>query len=190
MRHLTRSLIIVGMLTSCATTPIATKQYLLRSDKLQQYTVTNNTTITGIGSIIIATYIDNLGLVLETANGEVRTAQSHQWAEPLRESIRTFLAQEISSKTGAVIRTRPNGNQQWQQQIDIRIDQLHGTATGQAKLVAYWSIIGDGEQQAISENKFTGTEPLTEDGYGSLVNAHINLLQQLSAEIAKTLSSS
>ncbi len=189
MRHLTLSLIIVGILTSCATTPTATRQYLLRSDKLQQYADTNNATIIGIGSITIASYIDNLGLVLETANGEVRTAQSHQWAEPLRESIRTFLAEEISSKTGAVIRTRSNGGQQWQQRIDIRIDQLHGTATGQAKLVAYWSIIGDDEQKAISENKFTRTEPLTEGGYGSLVEAHINLLQRLSTEIAKTLPS-
>jgi len=84
----------------------------------------------------VAPYIDGLGLVLETSSGEVRVARDHQWAEPLRESLRSFLSSKVSEESGQVIRAYNYGKVDWVQRIDIRIDELHGTANGDAKLVA------------------------------------------------------
>ena len=71
--------------------------------------------------------------------------------------------------------------------IDLRIDQLHGTASGEAILVAYWAIRDPIKRRVINEFEFSGNEPLAADGYPALVQAEKTLLQQLARKIASTL---
>lgn len=172
---------------ACASTVPTLQKYLLRSDTSNQYAVENASAVIGIGLVTVASYVDGLGLVLETGSGEVRTARDHQWAEPLRESLRTFLAREISAEVGREIRAQRSGETDWQRRIDIRIDQLHGTASGHAKLVAYWTIFDLGKRTVIAENGFVEIEALTDNGYSALVASHKILLARLAAAIAATL---
>ena len=175
------------LITACASPVPTVQQYLLRADHPSQYAIQSADSVVGLSRVTVASYIDGLGLVLETAGGEVHTARSHQWAEPLRESLRSFLASEISTQAGRVIRTQRSGENHWKQRIDIRIDELHGTTDGQARLVAYWSVTDSKQRTIISENGFVDTESLSGDGYESLVLAHKKLLRKLAAAIAKTL---
>ena len=118
---------------------------------------------------------------------EVRAARDHQWAEPLRESLRTYLAREISAQAGQVIRSQRGGETDWQRRIDIRIDELHGTAAGDARLVAYWTIFDLENRTVIAENGFVETEALADSGYGALVQSHKILLSKLASAISATL---
>ena len=182
-------LVFIAMLlgTACASTVPTLQQYLLRSDTSSQYAVQNASAVVGIGLVTVASYIDGLGLVLETRNGEVRAARDHQWAEPLRESLRTYLAREISAEAGQVIRSQRSGEVNWQRRIDIRIDELHGTANGESRLVAYWTVFDLDSRTIITENGFVETESLTDNGYGALVQSHKILLGKLAAAISATL---
>jgi uncharacterized lipoprotein YmbA len=180
-------LIAVLLATGCSSSGPTLKQYLLRTDTPSQYTLQDSTGVVGIGGIVVASYINDLGLVLETSNGEVRVARDHQWAEPLRESLRSFLSSKISEESGQVIRAFDYGKVNWSKRIDIRIDELHGTANGDAKLVAYWTIIDPAERTVLSESGFHETEPLGHDGYDALVQAEKKLLRRLASAISATL---
>ena len=121
--------------------------------------------------------------MLETEAGNIHSARHHRWAEPLRVSLRQFLASEIGQKTGqdVAIQGSRSGDQTL---IDLRIDQLHGTPDGAAVLVAYWKI-SNAEQQ--SSHQFSGRENLARDGYDGLVDAQKSLLVDLGAAIAASL---
>ena len=180
-------LVVILFATACTSSVPTLQQYLLRSDTSSQYAVENASAVVGIGLVTVASYIDGLGLVLETSNREVRVARDHQWAEPLRESLRTYLAREISAEAGQVIRSQRSGENDWQKRIDIRIDELHGTANGEAKLVAYWTVFDLEKRSIVAENGFVQTEALSESGYGGLLRSHKILLDKLAAAISATL---
>jgi uncharacterized lipoprotein YmbA len=176
------ALIAVG----CAGKTPELKQYLLRTETPGQIEQQAPAT-TGIGSLTVASYIDAPGLVLEASDVEVRAARHHQWAEPLRESLRRFLASEIAAATGRAVSSYEHRESNWKWRIDIHIDQLHGDADGSARLVAYWAVTNAGDLIVLSERGFSDSEPLSGEGYEALVRAEKKLLSKLAAAIAKAL---
>mgnify|MGYP001954521264 CR=1 FL=1 len=121
--------------------------------------------------------------VQETADGQIRPARNHLWAEPVQEGVRAFLAAEISAAYGRdILPLDPlaKGNI-----IRVRIDQLHGTLDGHAKLVAYWSLT-EGDQTLVAE-QFADTLPIGSDGYAALAEAQKSLLGDLARNIAAQL---
>ncbi|MBL4567771.1 MAG: membrane integrity-associated transporter subunit PqiC [Porticoccus sp.] len=180
--------LVALFLVGCSSSPVPSlNQYLLRTDTPVQFSQ-QDSVVVGIGTVTVAPYIDGLGLVLETGNGEVHIARDHQWVEPLRVSLRSFLSGKISKELGQPIRAYSYGKIEVSRRIDIRIDELHGTINGDAKLVAYWVIIDSDKQVVLSENSFIDTEALTRGGYDALVEAQKKLLDRLASGIAATLS--
>lgn len=135
-----------------------------------------------LGEIEIAPYINQSGLLLETGEGQVRPAALHLWAEPIHAGIHSYLSQEISRLYGREIATTAGAPAS----IAIRIDQLHGTLQGEARLVAYWWIQRGEEVDGLS--RFARSLPLAENGYAALAAAERELLSQLAAEIAAGLA--
>ena len=175
-------LAITLLLAACSSQPTSRATYLLRPDTQ----ITSRQKISGnpmyLGTLAVANYIDQPGLVLEQANGKIHTAKHHQWAEPLRVSLRQFLCAEISAEIGydvALQKPRtPQANR-----IDVSINQLHGDENGNAVLVAYWSIHtpkGTTEYQSSEQIALQG------DGYDALVSAERALLKELAQQIAST----
>jgi uncharacterized lipoprotein YmbA len=136
-----------------------------------------------IGRVEIADYIDQPGLVLETADGEVRAARNHLWAEPVYAGVRRHLTVNIARAYGRDI--LPNSLVKTPVVIDVHIDQLHGTNKGTARLVAHWWLRRDGEVESV--HQFAEEIPLAEDGYHALVVAEKALLTRLASEIAASL---
>ena len=180
-------LILIVFAVGCSVKAPQLKQYLLRTDAPGQIAGQGSASI-GIGDLTVATYIDEPGLVLASSNGEVRAARHHQWAEPLRESLRSFLANEIAAASGHAIGSLEHRASSWKRRIDIHIDQLHGNADGDAILVAYWSVIDASNRSLMSDRGFSDTEPLSGDGYDALVRAEKTLLSRLAVAIAATLN--
>ncbi|MBL4782350.1 MAG: membrane integrity-associated transporter subunit PqiC [Porticoccaceae bacterium] len=175
------------LVSGCTSTVPRLNQYLLRSDASSQFSVEQQSAVVGLGAVVVAPYIDSLGLVQEKSSGEVRAARDHQWAEPLRASLRVFMAREISAHTGQTIRAHDSGESDWQRRIDLRIDQLHGTASGEATLVAYWQVFDMAQRSVVSENGFAESQALGADGYEALVAVEKALLGKLAAAMAASL---
>jgi uncharacterized lipoprotein YmbA len=75
----------------------------------------------------------------------------------------------------------------WSYAIDVSVDQLHGTAAGDALLVASWRISRVGDGREIARHRFAEREPLARPGYDALAEAEIALARRLAAAIATSL---
>lgn len=178
---------LVFTLVGCTSTSPSYTQYLLRHDSNMASVTNNAEVVASIGRLEVATYIDSLGLVLETTDGKINVARYHQWAEPLRESLRQYLAAAIAQEAKVPVRFQKVTGSKESKRIDIYIDQLHGDATGHAKLSAYWIVTDVNRNAVVVEEQYSGREPLLSDGYSALVTAQKTLLQNLSKAISGSL---
>ncbi len=165
-------------------------QYLLRSGS-SVTAAEDRVAAIGLGNVSVASYLDQPGIVLESGDGTIRPARYHEWAEPLRESLRGFLATEIAAASGQPVRHRRYADDSWKRRvpllIDVHIDQLHGTASGEARLAASWTVTGNASAEPAAEHSFAATEALRNDGYAALIAAEERLLGRLAEAIAATL---
>ncbi len=175
--------LIICLLAGCAGQPPEHSSYLLRSDKLLETRELAFQADIHLGGLSVANYIDQPGLVLYLGDGKIHAAKYHQWAEPLRISLRKFISTEMSAHLGQDISPRPSAGKDGQR-IDISIDQLHGNDKGEAVLVAYWRI-SDGDK--VTSHQYAETVALTDDGYDSLVKAEVNLLEKLAVALAESI---
>ena len=180
-------IVLTALLVSgCGSQTVETPNiYLLRSNVDID---SGKESVSGIvlGRVEVATYIDQPGLVLDKGGAQIHVARHHEWAEPLRLSLRRFLALEISSLLNAPIAV--SGDRENATTINVTVDQLHGNNKGEAVLVAYWEIVTtEGDRNRF---RFSDTGRLEQDGYEALVLAEQSLLQKLSQEIAQSLKTS
>ncbi|MEM0954088.1 MAG: ABC-type transport auxiliary lipoprotein family protein [Pseudomonadota bacterium] len=185
MKRIGTSLLAL-LLVSCASAPVEPQYYLLRSDTQTVSRPLQPSADLAIGEVTIAPYIDQQGLVLQTQDGQIRAARYHRWAEPIPAAIISFLTLEVSAELGIDI--LPARISSADVVFGVRIDQMHGTAEGEAVLVAYWWITRGGELKASYQ--FAQAAPLSEDGYAALALAERKLLKQLASRIAASLHSS
>lgn len=177
-------LLLIVLLAGCASQAIPPTYYLLRSDQDLQTSALSTSKEYSLGTVEIAAYLDQPGLVMETANGEIRPASQNLWAEPIYDGVRNFLATEIAQASGEeLLPTKLNKNTTV---VNIRIDQLHGTANGRAQIVAYWWL--DRNDNVASLNRFAESRDLTASGYSALVEAEKSLLAELAKIIATSLA--
>jgi uncharacterized lipoprotein YmbA len=177
------SLLLVVLLTGCAGKAIEPSYYLMRSDHDLETRALNPSKDFSMGSVVIASYIDQPGLLMETMDGEIHSARHNLWAEPVYEGVRNQLMVEIAQAKGEDLLPANLGNTAIV--LDIRVDQLHGTNKGTAKLVAYWWLRRG--KDVVAAYVFAEEEPLATDGYTALVAAEEVLLTQLANKIAATL---
>jgi uncharacterized lipoprotein YmbA len=177
------SLLLVILLSGCAGKAIEPSYYLMRSDQNLTSGQLNPSRDFAMGNVIIASYIDQPGLLVETQDGEIRAAQQNLWAEPVYEGVRNQIIVALRAAKGQDL--LPADLNQDAIVLDIRLDQLHGTNDGKAKVVAYWWLRRG--KEVLAAYQFAEEQALAADGYAALVNAEQALLDQLADRIAATL---
>jgi uncharacterized protein len=175
-------ILAISLLVACSSQPPQHSSYLLRSDKEVESRQLAFSSDIYLGTISLAGYIDQPGLTLANANGTVHQAKYHEWAEPLRDSLRQFFSTELSAQLAYEIPTRLQAGSTTR--LDIHIDQLHGNSTGEAVLVARWTITGD---KSIS-HQFSQSLPLQASGHDALVTTEQTLLEKLAKAIGDSIS--
>ena len=176
-------LLVLVLLTGCASQTSEPSFYLLRSSQDLSSTTLKTSRSFSLGTVEIAAYLDQPGLVMETADGQMHPASQHLWAEPVFDGVGNFLATEIALANGEEL--LPTKLTSHTTAVNIRIDQLHGTLDGKALIVAYWSLVRSDE--VIALNRFSSTRALQTSGYGALVDAEKDLLTELAQKIAASL---
>jgi len=172
----------VVLLTACSSQPPQTATYLLRSEVPAGADVALRDSGIALGNIRVANYIDQPGLVLATGDGTIHAARYHVWAEPLQVALRRYLADQISDASGRDIAAMPDSATVTR--VDVSVDQLHGTGSGVAVLVAYWNVASQGASKSY---RFSEQQALSGDGYDALVRAQESLLKRLAEAISASL---
>ena len=182
------ALVFTLLLVACAGDPPPTHtHYLLRAEPREQTIRVEDPASIGLRSVEVAPYLRQSGLVLATGGHQVRPARYHQWAEPLDEGLRRFLRAEISSALGREVSADPAQRTRWDHAVEVSVDQLHGTLSGEAWLIASWRITRGSGAEEVAEFRMARSEPLAQDGYAGLVDAEIRLARQLAIAIADSL---
>lgn len=177
------ALCLVVLLPGCGSHPVEPSYYLLRSGQDGTSGRLTPSRDYALGTVEIAPYLDQPGLVMETADAQMRPANNHLWAEPVYDGMRNYLSTEIARSTGQEL--LPEKLNKGATVVNIRIDQLHGTRDGNAHIVAYWWLVRDGKVAAL--NRYAQVRHLQASGYDALVAAEKALLSELAQQIAAAL---
>ena len=178
------ALLVAG---GCSQKPIARTTYLMRAPEASVSGAVSSPATLGIRRLSVAPYLQNPGLVVETEPGRVRGARYHEWAEPLDQGARRYLRAELAERLGYDVDTNPTLAGQWTYAVDLGIDQLHGTSSGEALLVAAWRVANVRNEREVGRFRFVRRVPLAGDGYAALARAQLELLSALAAAIAESV---
>jgi uncharacterized lipoprotein YmbA len=181
-------LLAVAFAIGCAgAAPTPRTQYLMRAAITQGVTPVDAPIAIALGGVDVAPYLSDPGLVLETGARQIHSAHGHVWAEPLNQGLRIYLRARISNELGYSIAADTTTEATPEFVIDIGVDELHGTLSGAARLVAHWRIARfDGSERVVAFH-FSGDRLLSQNGYAALVEAEIALVGELAAEIAQSV---
>jgi uncharacterized lipoprotein YmbA len=175
----------VLLVLACGGSVTPNTLYLLRAEAPGSTVWVEGPPRVGLGRVVIAPYLDQSGVVLETAPREVTPARDHQWAEPLDEALELFLRDEISNALGEQVGVDPADRDRWVHTVNVFVQSFHGTLEGTAVLDAFYRI--ESRAGKIETRRFARSQPLAREGYGGLVDAQADLARQLARAIADAL---
>lgn len=178
---------VLLLLVACAGSTPARTQYLLRAGNPEGALQIASPSRVGIARVAIAPYLDQSGIVVETAAGEVRPARYHEWAEPLEDGLLLFLRTELSTALGLQVGIDRAARSQWEYAVDVFVEELHGTMSGRAVLVASFKIERRGGAPDTAAYRVVRSNALEKEGYAGLVAAERDLVRGLAGSIADGL---
>ncbi len=143
----------------------------------------------GVGPINLPAHLNRSQIVTRATDYRLDLSESHQWAEPLKDSVSRVLVINLSnllqSNRVYVVPRRQKVSLDFQVSIDI--ERLDGRLGEQAVLGARWTLFGSDTRTALL-NQMTIVKEMTEDGtYDALVAASSRALEVLSQEIADAI---
>lgn len=185
-------LILVFMvLGGCGATTQPSKFYLLNSLSSSEKAVSNVSAgmAIGIGPIHIPEYVDRPQIVTRISENELKLAEFHKWAEPLKDNIPQVLADNLS----VLMRTDQVNIYPWKRstpidyQVTIDISRFDTSSDAEAHLVARWQVFGHDTRKVLALKKSHLKAPLQSSDYHSIVSALNQTLADLSRAIATSI---
>lgn len=171
-------------LAGCAGSPaVPDHDYLIRPQKLMVSSGSRSAVL--LKPVTVAPYLSQKGIVVQTSSSEIHVAKHHRWAEPLDEALERYLQVSVANQADLAVESAPLTTVTETATVTVRVNQLHGTETGQVRLVADWKV--DRPDQDGVLYSFDESVTQSTDGYPSLVAAHTVLLDELGGAIAKSL---
>jgi uncharacterized protein len=144
----------------------------------------------GVGPIELPAHLNRSQIVTRASDYQLDLSESHQWAEPLKDSVSRVIAVNLSNMLESnrvfVIPRRQKVSLDFQVSIDIA--QFDGELGETASLGARWTLYGSDTREPLL-SKVTIVNERTEDrSYNALVAASSRTLEALSLEIAEAIN--
>lgn len=189
--------VFLGMvlLNGCATRPHDQRFYVLNTlDNAQKAGTAAcagaDIISLGIGSLDVPKYLDRPQIMTRINQNELKLSDSHQWAEPLKDTIPRIIGYNVGSLVCGDIRTYPwKGTQQIDYRLNASIIHLDGTPGGNAVLDVQWNISDEHTKKILLVKESKYTEQVEQNTYESLVSAYSRLLASFSRDMAEALIS-
>jgi len=184
-------LTVMLSLGACGTTP-PTKFFLLSPLPATETTAASgdHQLRLGVGPINLPEYLDRPQIVTREADTEMRLADDHRWAEPLKENFAHVLGENLSRLlgTGQVHEFPWSPAQPIDYQIVVNVIRFESDASGKVSLVARWDIRGGHDKPLLASRRSDISVPVQNPAsYESIVSASSRALAQLSREIGAAI---
>jgi len=145
--------------------------------------------VVGVGPVVVPTYLDRRAIVLhELADGEIRLAENHQWAEPIKDGVARVVAENLT----AMIPTDAALVYPWRSprvvtyRVTLEIFRFDGALGSPVVLNVRWRLLDtDGKELVL--RTVTLEERPADATYAALVASHDRLLATVSRDIATVI---
>ena len=142
-----------------------------------------------VNAVVIPSYLDRGEIVTRVSENEIHLADFHQWGEPLRDSLTSILALNLSrllpADRFAVFPFKCPSPVDYQ--VSVEIVRMDGSLDRDAQLTAQWTILQSKENDIVTTRKSRFKASKAPMDYGELVAAQSQLLEALSREIAQSI---
>ncbi len=182
--------IALCLLGGCTSMP-ETEYYILGSDSAAQMTENSSSgPVLGIGRVRLADYLRQSGIVTQTDDFRIRTANYHRWGEPLHKGIRRNLARLLSqTMVDHRIEAEPHDRRQTTYQLDLEIERFHANTSGMAILSGRWTLYRVEDETIVHSQDFSLSDPMNDSGYQAAVGTQMQLLGRLGDQISAATQS-
>ncbi|NIM74313.1 MAG: hypothetical protein GTO67_00395 [Gammaproteobacteria bacterium] len=175
-------------MTACATSP-SPDFYVLHAPAAESLVGVERGVSVGVGPIELPAHLNRSQIVTRATPYRLDLSESHQWAEPLKESVPRVIAVNLSrmleSNRVFVVPRRQTMSLDFQVSVDVaRFDGMLGE---EVMLDARWTLYGQNSREPLL-NRITLVTERTDGGdYDALVAASSRALELLSVEIAEAI---
>ncbi|RJS94312.1 membrane integrity-associated transporter subunit PqiC [Salinisphaera sp. Q1T1-3] len=142
-----------------------------------------------VAPVVTASYLNQGGIVYQTAPHRVVVANNNRWAAPLAGQLTDTLYNVLSRRLNRINVRRATSNQHGLYQLQTRIDRFYGSQDGNAHIAGQWQLTAP-DGQLVRRDNFDRTIPLASDGYPALVSSLSQGWQAVAADMAPPLSAS
>jgi len=143
----------------------------------------------GLGPIIFPEYLDRSQMVNRVSENRVELSSRNRWAEPLAQSF----AQTLSNNLSESLATRSIVAYPWYRsaapdyQIRIQVVRFETDWTGNARLVASWTIVDPASGRQLSAGTSNLSEPVKGSDADASAAALSRVLGAFSTELATAI---
>ena len=181
--------LIAGSLSFCASEPVQLHYYLLSADTQQGVSVrtSNQQTAVVVDSIVLADYLQQSGIVLQTSETQIQISKRHLWAETLETALPKLLFKELqnhSTKFDFYLRYAdfvPRSDYR----LLVQIDSFQATDNGEVICSGRYQLVPQAEEEELISVDFTFNRDLHADGYDHAIDQ----LRLLVGDIAENILS-
>jgi len=108
-----------------------------------------------VDSVVVPPELDRAQIVRRAGPGKLDLADDDRWAGALDELARGALASDLALRLppGATVRQDDPAPPRLLHKIDVVIERFEGTTSGPVTLIAHWTLLGDGPDQALARHE-------------------------------------
>ena len=145
---------------------------------------------TGVGPIILPEYLDRTAIVSFTDSNQIRVSGYRAWAGDLKENISRIIASNLSQlwNVDSIVAFPWDNRDRPDRQIRIVFEEFGGILGGKVVLRVRWSIYDTQRAEVIVTDMESLEENTANDSYNAYVAALNKLVNQLSWEIAASVT--
>lgn len=141
-----------------------------------------------IGPVSIPEYIDRSQIVSRKSRYSVDVSDMNHWAETLDGAIQSVITENIAN----ILDTDSVYGYPWKTgvpayQVKVDIIKFDGALPGNVELFARWSLLKNGSESIVENQKFHTRKPIAGEGYEGMVSTMSLVLYDMSYNIAQTI---
>lgn len=184
---------VMALLWGCASTTQPSKFYVLSAltqpEATTQVSTSNADMLIGIGPVTLPAYLNRSQIVTRTSENELKLAEFHLWAEPLKKSISRVLMESLSNllNTNRIVIYPWRSSIGVAYQITLDVVRFDVGSDGDAVMNVYWAVYGKDGKEELLKKKSIFRESAGSKDYHSIVAAQNRTLMEFSREIASTI---
>ena len=185
------SLLTLAFLAGCASAPDAGTSLFVLDDGPAPAAGTpiDNAPTLAVGQVAVADYLNQGGIVFQTAPYKVVIANNNRWAAPLAGQLTDTLYNVISQRLRNVNVQRGKARGDSAYELITRVEKFYGSEDGQAHIAGVWMLRND-QGALLRRENFQRDVDLDQDGYPALVDKLSQGWLEVAAGMAPPLSAS